>query len=408
MGLKGFFSWPKRECQHWLCCMPPIQSSSIWGPQCPPSDLPFEARKEHSSGRSPISENKAYKCSRNHHSCMRLPTIQMSTSRSICNIIEHKRYIPCTDNTNRFISPEFLLRIDSLGMLIRLPSWWGGFATRSLAGFELCVALYLPTWCVPAHPSPICYKQFLWTSSLSRLYCWSQTRYSLLRPLAGTTGEQPFWMSYSTLPLIREDHGLLSLIGCWVWLLSHKNLKLQSWFLYPVKERDRQSRIHVPQSREEGKIQVPRSRESTANPESDKWKLKNDEWDFYHDALLSTVPKSSISKTTLLEAEKDISAGSQAILQYVSDTWCSWDAGSGLLFWRWPTKHSRASARDGFYVYVVSGKRPSKENNRHWRRMCAFNWPTKLEMFERNTILLPSTEQKAMYINSRFQRGSVP
>jgi len=135
--------------------------------------------------------------------------------------------------------------------------------------------------------------------------------------------------------------------------------------LYPVKERDRQSRIHVPQSREEGKIQVPRSRESTANPESDKWKLKNDEWDFYHDALLSTVPKSSISKTTLLEAEKDISAGSQAILQYVSDTWCSWDAGSGLLFWRWPTKQSRAAARDGFYVYVVSGKRPSKENNRH-------------------------------------------
>jgi len=93
------------------------------------------------------------------------------------------------------------------------------------------------------------------------------------------------------------------------------------------------------------------------NPESNKWKLKNDKWYVSFNVLTSTFPESPISKSTLLDIDKDTTAGSQAILQYMSGTWWSWDAGSGLLFWRWPTKQSRAAARDGFEVYV-SGRFP--------------------------------------------------
>ena len=71
----------------------------------------------------------------------------------------------------------------------------------------------------------------------------------------------------------------------------------------------------------------------------------------------STIHETPISKTTLLEIDKDTKVASQAILKYVSGTWWSWDAGSGLLFRRWPTKQSWIAARDGFEVYV-SGKLP--------------------------------------------------
>ena len=62
-------------------------------------------------------------------------------------------------------------------------------------------------------------------------------------------------------------------------------------------------------------------------------------------------------KRTLIEIEKDVLVGSQAIQQYRNSSWWAWEAGSGLLFWRWPTKQSRIAARDGFPIYV-SGKLP--------------------------------------------------
>ena len=60
------------------------------------------------------------------------------------------------------ISPSDLLSIYSLGVAIRLPSLWSdsGFATRSLAGSELCTAFDLPSWSIPKHLSPIRYKLF--------------------------------------------------------------------------------------------------------------------------------------------------------------------------------------------------------------------------------------------------------
>ena len=68
-------------------------------------------------------------------------------------------------------------------------------------------------------------------------------------------------------------------------------------------------------------------------------------------------------KRTLIEIEKDVLVGSQAIQQYRNSSWWAWEAGSGLLFWRWPTKQSRIAARDGFPVYVsgiLQGTRESK------------------------------------------------
>ena len=44
----------------------------------------------------------------------------------------------------------------------------------------------------------------------------------------------------------------------------------------------------------------------------------------------STIHETPISKTTLLEIDKDTKVASQAILKYVSGTWWSWDAGSGF------------------------------------------------------------------------------
>ena len=55
-------------------------------------------------------------------------------------------------------------------------------------------------------------------------------------------------------------------------------------------------------------------------------------------ASSSAVPEPPISKTTLLEIDKDMSVASQAILQYVSGILWSWDAGSGLVIWRWSNK----------------------------------------------------------------------
>ena len=95
----------------------------------------------------------------------------------------------------------------------------------------------------------------------------------------------------------------------------------------------------------------------TANLESNKVKVKNNKCRLSTGASPSTIHETPIAKTTLLDIEKDMAVASQAIVQYVSRTWWSWDAGSGLLFWRWPTKQSRIAARDGFEVYV-SGKLP--------------------------------------------------
>ena len=87
-----------------------------------------------------------------------VPTVR----RTIGSVIEHKRHLPSTDKANSCISPSDLLPIHSLGVAIRLPSLWShsGFATRSLAGSELCTAFDLPSWSIPKHFSPIRYKLF--------------------------------------------------------------------------------------------------------------------------------------------------------------------------------------------------------------------------------------------------------
>ena len=97
----------------------------------------------------------------------------------------------------------------------------------------------------------------------------------------------------------------------------------------------------------------------TSNDKNNKSKTRT-KWNVSHLVSTSTLSKSPICKSIVLEIDKDVSTGSQAIIQYVSGTWWSWDAGSGLLFWRWPTKQSRAAARDGFEVYV-SGRLPHFE-----------------------------------------------
>lgn len=54
----------------------------------------------------------------------------------------------------------------------------------------------------------------------------------------------------------------------------------------------------------------------------------------------------------------DLRIGIHAIQHYLCATWWKWDAGSGLLFWRFPTDESRLAARDGWPVWWMPSTIP--------------------------------------------------
>jgi len=82
--------------------------------------------------------------------CPRIVIPEM-VQRSVGSVIEHKRWLSSIDGTSNFITREELLPIKDLSTPIRLPSLWTSskFATRSLAGTEMCTAFDLPHWAIP-------------------------------------------------------------------------------------------------------------------------------------------------------------------------------------------------------------------------------------------------------------------
>ena len=54
----------------------------------------------------------------------------------------------------------------------------------------------------------------------------------------------------------------------------------------------------------------------------------------------------SASEVNLEELIKDVKVGSDAVSRLAGSSWWTWDAGSTLLFWRWPKQYQK-SIRDG-------------------------------------------------------------
>ena len=52
-----------------------------------------------------------------------------------------------------------------------------------------------------------------------------------------------------------------------------------------------------------------------------------------------------------LELIKDVKVGSDAVSRLAGLSWWTWDAGSTLLFWRWPKRYQK-SIRDGTPLFV--------------------------------------------------------
>ena len=125
--------------------------------------------------------------------------------RTIGSVIEHKRHLLGTDNTDCYISPGDLLPIDVLRTPIRLPSRWStsGYATRYLAGTELGTAFDLPSWCILINRQ--INNNFFFCQSL--MYC------SLLSPLAGNTWVCPLSKHSHTIPRIPEALGYHNITG---------------------------------------------------------------------------------------------------------------------------------------------------------------------------------------------------
>ena len=70
----------------------------------------------------------------------------------------------------------------------------------------------------------------------------------------------------------------------------------------------------------------------------------------------------SADKTELV---KDVKVGGDALGRLAGSSWWSWDAGSTLLFWRWPKRYHK-SIRDGTPVFVHKGKLKAHFARQRW------------------------------------------
>ena len=65
------------------------------------------------------------------------------------------------------------------------------------------------------------------------------------------------------------------------------------------------------------------------------------------------------------ELIKDIKVGGNALGRLAGSSWWSWDAGSTLLFWRWPKRYQK-SIRDGTPVFIHKGKLKAHFSCQRW------------------------------------------
>ena len=132
-----------------------------------------------------------------HFPLSRCPPVSVNPTvrRTIGSVIEHKWHLPDFDNTSRYISPENLLPIDSLGISICLPS------QLSLI-YQVCVGQHILLQYTTSN--------YLWTSSLlTALRVRAQMCAHFFRSLlvfalfpsifGGSLQEARFWKGISTI-----------------------------------------------------------------------------------------------------------------------------------------------------------------------------------------------------------------
>ena len=66
-----------------------------------------------------------------------------------------------------------------------------------------------------------------------------------------------------------------------------------------------------------------------------------------------------------LELIKDVKVGSDAVSRLAGSSWWTWDAGSTLLFWRWPKRYQK-SIRDGTPLFVHKGLLRAHFSRQRW------------------------------------------
>ena len=65
------------------------------------------------------------------------------------------------------------------------------------------------------------------------------------------------------------------------------------------------------------------------------------------------------------ELQRDLEVGKDAVSRAADSTWWSWEAGSSLFFWRWPSR-CQTAARDGTKLFVYWDKMPKYMERQRW------------------------------------------
>ena len=408
-------------------------------------------------------------------------TLKSTVRRSVGSVIEHKRYIPSTDNPEGAIHTSDLLPINNVNSIVRLPSRFtpSGFATRVLAASEICAAFDFPSWCIPTN-KPIQSTFVSGAFPLKTLITISDLLLDFIAVRGSRVGSTPLaslpdstsdprgawishygkgigWMPLSwidsslvtdkavktdkasvpihlwdkrvslllnvdaskALPIIRNfintcvGKGLIKSFCAymlksygskwWSWLENKHNRVKYHWLVsrqYKLHRGGLGAEVNKPVKTKE--MSPEHSFETKENSlglkDSCARQLLSSNisgLDVTEKKLSGLVGTSTSTKISLKEnkifkeIEKDVLVGSQAIQQYRNGSWWAWEAGSGLLFWRWPTKQSRLAARDGFPVYV-SGRLPRfKRKQSHLKEGVAQQLAVKIGDVRKKRYIVP-------------------
>ena len=81
-------------------------------------------------------------------------------------------------------------------------------------------------------------------------------------------------------------------------------------------------------------------------------------WLRYCFRALAKSKSTKVRDKVMMEFKKDLIVGSEAVWRTSQALWWSWEAGSTLLFWRWPVRH-RPAIRDGTKAFIHRHHLPS-------------------------------------------------
>ena len=85
---------------------------------------------------------------------------------------------------------------------------------------------------------------------------------------------------------------------------------------------------------------------------------------YHHLKSLTKLKGGRTRDKSVDEFRKDLIVGSEAVWRASHSSWWSWEAGSTLMFWRWPTCH-RVAIRDGTKAFIHRNRLPAYSMPQH-------------------------------------------